>query len=182
DLAKRPAAILTNELGSKALRQPTPKQGAVPCSGDDRPCARLAEYRGAFGEGARQLEVRHVLAIKHDQRREIIIGRRAQRSLPIQRKHALTPLLSAPRPLLALVVEVVDLFLSQALELRAGIFRTAWLHLQDLLSYRHGAGPVLNYMAYAVASFAFGRVVLLLVCGSFFALWGEKRPTENMRY
>src|SRR5262249_40458506 len=45
------------------------------------------------------------------------------------------------------------LFLGHALELRAGIFRTAWLHVQDLLRRRPAAGPALNHRTYAVEGF-----------------------------
>src|SRR6185295_17736116 len=102
-------------------------------------------------ECAGQLEVRDIIAIKHDQRGEVVIWRRAQRALAVQREHTLAPLLAAPRAIFALTIEIVDLFFGHALELRAGIFRTAWLHFRDLPRRRHAAGPVLNRVADIIA-------------------------------
>src|SRR5262249_18085554 len=153
DLAERPAAILADELRAKALRQAAPEQGAIPRRRDHRPCAWFAQHCGALGEGARQLEMRDILAVEHNQRGEIVIRRRSQRALAVQGQHALAPLLATSDALLALAVEIVDLFLGHALELRAGIFRTAWLHVQDLLRRRPAAGPALNHRTYAVEGF-----------------------------
>src|SRR5262249_6859728 len=76
DPAERPAAGLAGELCAEAVRPTAREQRAVPRRRDHRPGPPLAQGCGAFGEGTRQVEVRHILAVQQHQRGVVeILGR-----------------------------------------------------------------------------------------------------------